>query len=483
MSTRADARADERTCSIAVITAILSFGRTDGWKAGHRVVFRRVFHSMEQEQSDFAGLGAPKALTHSPYSALRDFNFRRYMMAGMVATVGNQMQGVAIGWELYDRTGSALSLGFVGLAQVLPVLLLAIPSGHAADRYNRKGLIVIAHTMLAASAVGLAILSVGRGPIGLIYFFLVTTGIGQAIHRPARWSILPQVVERGMVLMAITWNSSAWQIAAMAGPALGGLVIAVMGGSAACYLFNAVCSVLVIALTLSLRLRPVILDARPASWRSVLAGFRFVMRTDLILATITLDLLAVFLGGAVALLPIYARDILRIGPSGLGWLRAAPSLGSFLMAVVLAHRPPMRRAGLSLLWAVAGFGMATVVFGISMNPYLSFAMLVLTGALDNISVVVRQTLVQLLTPDEMRGRVSAVNAIFIASSNELGEFESGVAARLVGTVAAVVLGGIGTVLVVLAVSAIWPNVARLGSLHDVRERRAYGDDLAADAGT
>ena len=226
-----------------------------------------------------------------------------------------------------------------------------------------------------------------------------------------------------------------------------------------------------IALTSSLRLRAVARDSQPVSMQSLLAGLKFVLATKLILATITLDLLAVFLGGAVALLPIYARDILDIGPTGLGWLRAAPSIGSFLMAVLLAHRPPMQQAGKSLLWAVAGFGAATIVFGLSTNPYLSFAMLFLTGALDNISVVVRQTLVQSLTPDEMRGRVSAVNTIFIASSNELGEFESGIAARLLGTVPAVVLGGLGTILVVIAVAAAWPGLTRLGSLHNLRSER------------
>ena len=426
---------------------------------------------MAQDQAEFDDPGAASPQASDPYSVLRDANFRRFMLAGMTATIGNQMQGVAVGWELYERTGSPLALGFVGLAQVLPILLLAIPSGHAADRHSRKKLIVIAHLILVVASLGLAFLSIQRGPVGLVYVFLVLTGIGQALHRPARWSILPQVVSRECMLTAVTWNSSAWQIAAMAGPALGGVVIAVAGGSAACYLLNAGCSGVVIALTLSLRLRSVARDSQPVSWRSILAGFRFVLSTDLILATITLDLLAVFLGGAVALLPIYARDILNIGPSGLGWLRAAPSIGSFFMALALAHRPPMQQAGKSLLWAVAGFGVATMVFGISRNPYLSFAMLLLTGALDNISVVVRQTLVQLLTPDEMRGRVSAVNAIFVASSNELGEFESGVAARLLGTVASVVAGGAGTVLVVLAVASIWPGVARLGSLHDVQPER------------
>jgi MFS family permease len=438
---------------------------------------------MEQDQADptIPLTALPDA--HDPYLVLRNPNFRRFSLAGMAATIGSQMQGVAVGWELYERTGSPLALGMVGLAQVLPVLLLAIPAGHAADRYSRKRLIVVAHLILVTASMGLAILSMQRGPVGLIYVLLVMTGLGQAINRPARWSILPQVVSRELLLPAVTWNSSAWQIAAMAGPALGGVVIALTGSSTACYLLNGGCSALVILLTASLRLRAVARDLEPVSWQSLLAGLRFVLSTDLILATITLDLLAVFLGGAVALLPIYARDILATGPAGLGWLRAAPSIGSFLMAVGLAHMPPMKQAGKSLLWAVAGFGVATMVFGVSRNPYLSFVMLVLTGALDNISVVVRQTLMQLLTPDEMRGRVSAVNAIFVASSNELGEFESGVAARLLGTVTSVVAGGAGTVLVVLAVTAIWPGVARLGSLHDVRpERQRSQDELVQDSG-
>jgi MFS family permease len=283
--------------------------------------------------------------------------------------------------------------------------------------------------------------------------------------------MLPQIVPRNLLLAAITWNTSTWQIAAMTGPALGGLVIALSGGSTACYLLNTGCTLMVIGLTAALRLRAVSRDMEPVTLRSLLAGLRFVLKTNLILATITLDLLAVFLGGATALLPVYARDILEIGPTGLGWLRAAPSIGSFFMAILLAHRRPMRRAGKTLLWAVAGFGATTIVFGLSTNPYLSFAMLFLTGAMDNISVVVRQTLVQMLTPDEMRGRVSAVNTIFVASSNELGEFESGVAASLFGTLLAVVGGGVGTILVVLGVASIWPRLRGLGSLHDVKVER------------
>ncbi|MGE3818099.1 MAG: MFS transporter [Isosphaeraceae bacterium] len=413
-----------------------------------------------------------------PYQLLRDANYRRYLAAGMAATIGGQMQSVAVGWELYERTRSAAALGLVGLAQVLPVLLLAIPAGHAADRHSRKRQMVIAHLLLMAASLGLTALSAFQGPVGLTYLCLVLTGIGQAVNMPARWAILPQIVPRELLANAVTWNSSSWQIANVVGPALGGLVIALTRGATTAYVLDAVCCAGFIALVAPIRFRPVVRDATPITLGSLLAGLRFVLGTELILATITLDLFAVLLGGATALLPIFAKDVLSVGPTGLGWLRAAPSLGAFTMAIVLAHRPPMRRAGRSLLWAVLGFGLATIVFGFSTNPYLSFAMLFLTGAFDNVSVVVRATLVQVLTPDAMRGRVSAVNAIFIGSSNQLGEFESGMVARLFGAVASVVSGGVGTILVVLLVALVWPGVYRLGSLQDAAN--ANGDADAAD---
>ncbi|MDR3638708.1 MAG: MFS transporter [Isosphaeraceae bacterium] len=401
-----------------------------------------------------------------PYGVLRNKDFRRFMLAGMAATIGGQMQGVAVGWELYERTRSATALGMVGLAQFLPVILLALPAGHAADRHNRKYQLIVAHGLFALASVGLALLSAYRGPIGLAYVFLVLTGIGQAVSMPARWALLPQLVPREQVSRAVTWNTSSWQVASVAGPALGGFVIAITRGATWVYWLSVVCSAVVIGLFCRVHPRPSVRDFDPVSIRSLFAGLRFVMKTELILATITLDLFAVLFGGATALLPIYARDILHIGPTGLGWLRTAPSLGAFATALVLAHRPPLRRAGPALLWAVGGFGLATIVFGVSRDPVLSFVMLLLTGALDNISVVVRGTLVQVLTPDEMRGRVSAVNAIFIGSSNKLGEFESGLAARFLGTVPSVVLGGVGTLLVVLTVPFIWPSVRRLGVLHE-----------------
>jgi MFS family permease len=253
-------------------------------------------------------------------------------------------------------------------------------------------------------------------------------------------------------------------MAAVVGPALGGLALGIWHEAATVYLIDAACGLTVLGLFGAVAEPPRLRGHEPFSWDSLLAGLRFVRNTELILATITLDMLAVLLGGAVMLLPVFARDILRVGPEGLGWLRAAPSVGALAMAILLAHRPPLRRAGRDLLLAVAGFGLATIVFGLSRNFWLSLAMLALTGAFDNVSVVVRGTLVQVLTPDELRGRVSSVKSVFIGTSNELGGFESGLAARLFGPVVAVVAGGVGTILVVLAVARKWPSVRRLGSL-------------------
>jgi MFS family permease len=265
----------------------------------------------------------------------------------------------------------------------------------------------------------------------------------------------------------VTWNTSGWQSAAVAGPALGGYLIYKTRGATSVYLFDVAFCLVAIALLAAIRSRPAPRAAEEISLRSLVAGFEFVRKSDLILAALTLDLFAVLLGGSTALLPIFARDILHVGPAGLGWLRSAPAFGAALMALAQAHRPPLRRAGPTLLWAVAGFGVATIVFGFSTGPVLSFVMLLLTGALDNISVVVRGTLVQTLTPDAMRGRVSAVNGLFIGSSNELGGFESGATAKLFGPVASVVAGGIGTILVVLAAAWYWPRLRRLGALNEL----------------
>ncbi len=422
----------------------------------------------DQYTPDEADYEHPPPEPHDPYAALRHRDYRRLLTGNVIAGAGAEMLSVAVGWELYQRTESALALGFVGLVLFLPVLLFALPAGHAADRYSRKLLMIAAQAGIALAALGLAVLSYLEGPVLLVYACLLVQGVSRAYSAPARWALMAQVVPEAALGNAITWNSSGWQIASMGGPALGGAVIGLTGWAAPVYLLAALGSLACLALVSTLRPRARVRRREPLSLTSLLAGLRFVYRSKLILATITLDLFAVLLGGATTLLPIFARDILHVGPVGLGWLRAAPSMGALVMALTLAHRPPLRRAGPTLLWAVAGFGAATVVFGLSRAPLLSFLMLALIGALDNISVVVRGTLVQLLTPDAMRGRVSAVNAIFIVSSNELGGFESGVTAYCIGPVWSVVGGGIGTVVVVLTVMTLWPQLLRLGSLHLIK---------------
>jgi MFS family permease len=405
------------------------------------------------------------AEAHDPYAALRLPDYRRLLACGVLASIATQILEAAIGWDLYHRTNSATALGFVGLAEFLPVLLLSLPAGHVADRYNRKVILAGAVLLTALAAGGLAALSFLEGPVPLVFVFAGFVGVFRAFYAPARWALLPAVVPDELLANAVTWNSSAWQVAATLGPALGGAGLAAASGRAGyVYALAGTCALVSAGLATRLRPRPTRRRAEEMTLGSLLAGLRFVFRTDLILAAMTLDLFAVLLGGATALLPVYASDILGVGPAWYGWLRAAPSLGALVTALAMAHRPPMRQAGPALLGAVAGFGAATVVFGLSRNPALSFAMLALTGALDNVSVVVRGTLVQTLTPDAMRGRVASVNLIFIGSSNELGAFESGVTAGWFGPVVSVVGGGLGAILVVVAVMLQWPAIARLGSL-------------------
>jgi MFS family permease len=411
---------------------------------------------------------------HDPYEALRFPDYRRLLAGNMLASVGTEMQAVAVGWELYERTGSTAALGFVGLAQFLPVFLLSLPAGHAADRYSRKALLVLAMAVTATSSLGLALLSWSQGPVPLVFVCVTLAGVGQALRAPARSALIAHLVPPEALHNAVTWNSSGWQIASMLGPAVGGLAIAVTRRALEAYVLAGACAVVCAVLMVPIRPRPGGIGRQTLSLDSLLAGVRFVWRTKLILATITLDLFAVLLGGATALLPVFVKDILHVGPEWLGWLRAAPSIGALATALLMAHRPPLRRAGPTLLWAVAGFGAATVVFGVSTSPWLSFAALTVTGALDNISVVVRGTLVQLLTPDAMRGRVSAVSMIFISSSNQLGEFESGITADWFGPIWSVVGGGVGTILVVLAAMLRWPQLLRLGALHEVRPEGGDG---------
>jgi MFS family permease len=404
-----------------------------------------------------------------PYAALRFRDFRLLLAGTFLEVVGQQMLGVAIGWELYERTRDPLALGLIGLVQVVPVVLLALPAGHVADQFDRKRIAVLAALALALSAFGLALLSFTVGPLLLIYLCLLTIGVARAFQSPATSSLVAQVVPAEHFTNAATWESSAWQASAILGPALGGFIIAARGGATLVYASTAGMLLAATVILSLMRPRPVERADEEITLASLLAGLRFVWNTKLILAAITLDMFAVLLGGATALLPIFARDILQVGAAGLGWLRAAPAIGALLTAITLAYLPPFKRAGRTLLLVVAGFGLVTVVFGLSRSFALSLLALGLLGSLDNISVVIRSTLVLTRTPDVMRGRVNAVHFVFIGISNELGAFESGVAAALLGTIGAVVAGGIGTILVVLLVALRWPEVRRLGRLNSSEE--------------
>jgi MFS family permease len=382
----------------------------------------------------------------------------------MLATIGAEIQTVSLGWEILRRTNSPLALGLVGLVQVVPVLLLALPAGHAADSLPPQLIMVGTQLTVATVSLGIALCCVTEAPVAWIYALLAVSACALALALPARSALLPRVVPLDTFANAVGWRTSGWQIAAVAGPALGGIGLALVKTVAPMILISATIATVVALIVSGIRPRPVTIKREPISLQTLLVGVRFVAADQRILGAITLDLFAVLFGGATALLPIFARDILDVGRVGLGWLRAAPPLGASLMALVIVHRPPLRRPGRMLLLCVAGFGVATIVFGLSRNPLLSFAMLMLTGAFDNISVVIRGTLVQLLTPDPMRGRVAAVNGVFIALSNELGAFESGLTASWWGPVGAVVAGGIGCLGVVQGVSLGFPRLSDLGSL-------------------
>ena len=412
-----------------------------------------------------AGAGA-YAGGHDPYAALRLPGYRAYAFGWVISVIGHQVQSVAVGWEVYTRTGSELALGWVGLVQALPVILLALPAGHLADRFDRRRIVRWSSGLSAACSLGLAGVSWGGWRVEWIYSLLALNAVGRALGWPARASLLPQVVPPELFNNAVTWNSSFFQISSVLGPAVGGLVL--LGGTPPAYLIDAGCAVAFAVLIGGLTLRPITRSVEPATLRSLLAGVRFVRTTPIILATITLDLFAVLLGGAEFLLPAFAADVLGVGATGLGWLKAAPAAGAFAAALLMAHLPPLRRAGPAMLWSVAGFGAGTIVFGLSRSFWMSMLMLALTGAFDTVSVVVRHTLIQVLPPEQMRGRVTAVNAVFIGASNELGGFESGLTAHWWGPRLATVVGGAGTLLVVAATALIWPQVRRLGSLKDVR---------------
>ena len=428
----------------------------------------------------------------TPSSLLRLPDYMRFWSSRLASTAAGQMMMVALGWQMYDLTGSAWDLGLVGLAQFLPALLLALPAGHVVDGSDRKRVLAAAMAVQLAVAAALALGShqhlLGRD--ALLMLSLVLGGV-RAFQMPASQALLPQLVPLALLPRAVAMSSTALQGAIIAGPAVGGALYAagpalfgvapdaaaagrdagatlVYGASSAGFMVSMLA-------VLTLHPRPAQRAAAPMSWHSMLAGARFIWTRKMMLGAVSLDLFAVLLGGATALLPIFAKDILDVGPTGLGLLRGAPAVGALLISLVLARWPIQRRSGRWLLGSVAVYGLAMVAFGLSRSFWISLAALALSGAVDMISVVIRQTLVQLETPDEMRGRVSAINSVFIGASNQLGEFESGATAAWLGPVGSVVAGGVGTMLVVLAWIKLFPDLAG-------RDRLERDDAAAEGAG-
>ncbi len=425
-----------------------------------------------------SGSRSPDDLKHDPYGALRVPAFRWFVVSLLAMTIGVQIQGIAVSWQLYAATNDPLALGLAGLAEVLPFLALSLPSGQWADRHDRKNLALIGIGVLVlCAALFLAMtvaLRAGAGAIGstawssplAIYAVLAVSGVSRAILQPARQALGTMIVPTSLYANAATWRSSVWQFASVIGPAMGGLIFA-FAGPLPSYLITLV---LLVVAWWGMAAVQLPADARGAIRTStagagILEGVRFVLRDKLVLAALSLDMFAVLFGGATALLPVFTKTVLHVSPQWLGYLRAAPAVGAVLMALVIAHQPPMERAGRTLLLAVATWGLSIIGFAISRNVWLSCALLAMGGAVDSISVVIRSTLLQARTPPHVMGRVMAVNSIFIGSANEIGAFESGVTARLFGAVNSVLLGGVVTLAVVASMAVLSPTLRRLGRLH------------------
>ncbi|MBX3540180.1 MAG: MFS transporter [Chelatococcus sp.] len=396
-------------------------------------------------------------MASSSWRIFRERDFSLFLSARFCASISQQITDIAVGWLVYDLTGSALALGLVGLAAFLPVISLVLVTGHVADRVDRRLIMMACFALNTLICLGLALFAIWQPPeVWPLYALVVLMGVARAFYQPASQAFVPNLVPRHLFGQAIAWSSSIGQVAVIAGPAIGGLLYiagahVAFGGAALLFLVAAV------AVTL-IRLRAEKVPASKVNWSTLIAGLTFIRGKPVLFGAITLDLFGVLLGGATALLPIYASDILHIGPAGLGLLRSAPAVGAAAMALVLAHHPIARNAGKRMFGAVILFGLATIVFGLSTNFYLSLGALVVLGASDMISVFVRQTLVQADTPDTMRGRVAAVNTVFIGASNQLGEFESGTLAAFIGAAPAVALGGLGTIAIALAWTRLFPTL-------------------------
>jgi MFS family permease len=405
-----------------------------------------------------------------PYAALRVNEFRLFVIARVCITTAVQIQAVVVGWQVYAITKDPLSLGLIGLAEAIPSIGVSLYAGHIADILERRKIIITSVMILLLCSLGLLMFTTAPGSFifqwGIlpIYFVIFVSGIARGFLSPALFSFMPQLIPRDLFQNAVTWNSTLWEAAAITGPALGGALYA-WGGITVAYTVDALLIFLGLVLALSIGSKPLppLTDEQGMS-EKIKAGLRFVFQNKLILSAISLDLFAVLFGGAVALLPIFADEILKVGSVGLGLLRSAPSVGAVVMAVYITHHPITRNMGRTLLWAVAGFGLCMIAFALSKNFWLSLGILICSGMCDCVSVIVRGLLMQTLTPENMKGRVSAVNHIFIGSSNEIGMFESGVAARLMGVVPSVIFGGCMTLGVVAGTAWLSKSLRQLQRL-------------------
>ena len=408
------------------------------------------------------------------YAALRIPNFRRYIAALFTLTLALQIQGTVVGWQIYDLTRDPLALGLVGLAEALPAISASLFSGYVVDTHDRRRIALGALAVLVVCSLALWLLAhdapLGRAlavprRVHAIYAVIVVSGIARAFLQPARQALSAELVPRELFTNSVTWRSGTWQMAAVLGPALGGLLYA-LGGTTLGYVTDAALMTMATVLMLAVRHRSPIRAVTTVPIReSITGGVRFVFGEPLLLSALTLDLFSVLFGGATALLPVFAAEILHVGPSGLGVLRAAPAVGAVAMSAVLTRWPPFNHTGRSLLIAVTGFGACMIGFGLSTVFWLSLALLACSGAFDAVSVVIRSVMLQARTPEGLLGRVSAVNQIFIGSSNEIGAFESGMSAKWLGVVPSVVLGGIATLAVVGLVAWRNPALRRLRTLH------------------
>ena len=401
--------------------------------------------------------------TGGTYAVFRIRDYRLLIGGSFLTTTLQQTQAVALGWDIYERTGSAMALAWMGLVQFLPVILLFLPAGQMADRFDRRWIMVLSQLLWCAGSIELALSAWMGASVNWMYLGLAASGTAMVINRPARDALLPQVVPLPLLARAVSWSSSSYQLASISGPALAGIIIA-LAGAMPVYALNSFLAVITLGLTLAMSARPGVRKHRAPSWGQLFAGLTHVWRSKVVLGLMVIDLLAILLGGVSALLPIYAKDILMVGPAGLGWLSAAPALGAVAMALVQGHRHPYEQSGRVFLVAMAGFGLAVLTFGLSTWFWLSFAALLVGGACDLVGAVIRQTVIQLQTPDALRGRVSAVNRVFISSSNELGAFRSGLLASLSGPLFTVVAGGALIVVIAIVGAKLFPGLRRLGRL-------------------